>query len=187
MLSDSPTLILASASPRRHELLEAAGIPHLVRPSHIPEDQLPGETPFEFVRRIALKKAKAVNASETDIVLGADTMVCVGDAVVGKPMDECDAARMLRLLSGRDHRVITGFALCRGSKVLAEVAETRVWFEEIPEDEIASCVRSGQAMDKAGAYAIQGYMSRFVQRIEGSYHNVVGLPVSLVYRRLKEL
>lgn len=180
-------LILASASPRRHELLAAAGIPHIVKPSHIPEDREADEPAGEYVRRIAANKARAVPSDVCDVVLGADTVVCVGDEVLGKPWDAQEAARMVRLLSGREHRVLTGIALRKGERFIHDLAETRVWFDEISQPEIAAYLESGEAMDKAGGYAIQGYASRFVRRIEGCYHNVVGLPLSLVYRHLKTL
>lgn len=180
-------LILASASPRRHELLLAAGIPHTVRPSHIPEEQNPDEPPDVYVCRIAACKARTVPAPDSDVVLGADTIVCVEGEVLGKPRDDRDAVRMLRLLSGREHRVLTGIALRKGDRLIQDLAETRVWFDEITPGEIEEYIQTGEANDKAGAYAIQGYASRFVRRMEGSYHNVVGLPVSLVYRHLKAL
>lgn len=180
-------LILASASPRRHELLLAAGIPHVVRPSHIPEERHPDESAGAYVRRIAACKAQTIPATDSDIVLGADTIVCVEGEVLGKPRDDRDAARMLRLLSGRDHSVLTGIALRKGDYLIQDLAETKVWFDEIGPHEIDEYIRTGEANDKAGAYAIQGYVSRFVRRIEGSYHNVVGLPISLVYCHLNEL
>jgi septum formation protein len=180
-------LILASGSPRRHELLLAAGIPHIVRPSRIPEDRLPDEPPSGYVCRIAACKAQTVPAAYSDIVLGADTIVCVEGDVLGKPQDDRDAVRMLRLLSGREHRVLTGIALRKGPRLIQDLAETRVWFDEITAQEIDEYIQTGEANDKAGAYAIQGYASRFVRRMEGSYDNVVGLPISLVYRHLKAL
>jgi septum formation protein len=180
-------LILASASPRRHELLIAAGIPHVVKPSHIPEDRNANEPARSYVCRMATGKAGAVQAGPSDIILGADTVVCVGGEVLGKPGDDGEAARMIRLLSGREHRVLTGIALRRDDVVIEDLSETRVWFDEIEPSEIAAYVESGEGLDKAGAYAVQGYASRFVRRIEGCYHNIVGLPVSLVYRHLKAL
>ncbi|HEX6546396.1 MAG TPA: Maf family protein [Bryobacteraceae bacterium] len=180
-------LILASASPRRHELLLAAGIPHIVRPSHIPEESRANESASSYVCRIAACKAQNVPAADSDVVLGADTIVCVEGEVLGKPRDDRDAVRMLRLLSGREHRVLTGIALRKGERLIQDLAETRVWFDEISPQEVNEYIQTGEANDKAGAYAIQGYASRFVQRMEGSYHNVVGLPVSLVYRHLKAL
>ncbi len=180
-------LILASASPRRHELLLAARIEHVVQPAHIDETRRPGEEAVDYVQRLAAEKAQAVSGAEADIVLGADTVVCLQGEVLGKPVNVKDAARMLRALSGRRHTVLTGIALRRGTRLLSAVSETLVWFEEISENEIAEYVATGEPLDKAGAYAIQGYASRFARRIEGCYHNVVGLPVSLVYRQLRSL
>ena len=180
-------LILASASPRRHELLLAAGIDHLVQPAHIDETRRPGEPAAEYVQRLASEKAQAIQCADADIVLGADTVVCLEDEVLGKPVDAEDARRMLRAVSGRKHSVLTGTALRRGTRLLSAVSETVVWFEELSENEVISYVATGEPLDKAGAYAIQGYASRFVRRIEGCYHNVVGLPVSLVYRQLNSL
>lgn len=180
-------LILASASPRRHELLLAAGIEHIVCPSRIDETRYQNEPAQVYVQRIATEKALAVHPSEGDIVLGADTVVCVEGEVLGKPVAAGDAARMLRSLSGRAHSVLTGISLVRGSDIVTDVAETCVWFNHIPEDELLNYLATGEPMDKAGAYGIQGYASRFVQKIDGCYHNVVGLPVSLVYKHLKSL
>jgi septum formation protein len=180
-------LILASASPRRHELLTAAGIPHVVRPSHIPEHRHPGESPLAYVQRIALQKACFIGHAPGDIVLGADTIVCIADETFGKPADDNDARRMLKALSGRDHMVYTGIALLTGSKTVSDVSQTRVSFVQLSESEIEEYTRSGEPRDKAGAYAIQGLASKFVWKLEGCYHNVVGLPVSLVYSHLKTL
>jgi septum formation protein len=184
-------LILASASPRRHELLLAAGLPHIVRPSAIPEEPLPAESPTAFVRRIAQEKAFAVPHDPTDIVLAADTVVCLASGpdpeIFGKPRDDEDARRMLRRLSGRDHFVYTGICLLAGQRVITDLAATTVSFASLTEQEIEEYTRSGETVDKAGAYAIQGRASRFVTQIHGSYHNVVGLPVSLVYSHLKSL
>jgi septum formation protein len=180
-------LILASASPRRHELLLAAGIPHVVQPTGIPEDRLPDEPPLDFVRRVAEEKARAATRTAADIVLAADTIVCVDDEVLGKPVSDADAARMLRLLSGRDHWVYTGIVLLSATRHISDVAATKVSFVHLTEDEIEEYTRSGEPRDKAGAYGIQGRASKFVSSIEGCYHNVVGLPVSLVYRHWKSL
>jgi septum formation protein len=180
-------LVLASASPRRHELLAAAALPHIVRPAFLDESRQPGEPPRNYVQRIAREKAEAVSAAADDIVLGADTVVCVEGEVLGKPAGAIEAAAMLRALSGREHSVFTGIALRRGARLITDVSETMVWFNPISEDDISAYVATGEPMDKAGAYAIQGYASRFVRRIEGCYHNVVGLPVSLVCRHLKSL
>jgi septum formation protein len=180
-------LILASASPRRHELLLAAGIPHRVEPADIPELRNAGEPPKDFVVRIAEQKARAIARIFGDIVLGADTVVCLDDEVLGKPASDADAARMLHLLSGRDHWVHTGICLISGARCVRDVSSTKVSFVYLEEAEIREYTQSGEPRDKAGAYAIQGRGSKFVGSIEGSYHNVVGLPVSLVYRHLKAL
>jgi septum formation protein len=180
-------LILASASPRRHELLVAAGISHIVKPANISEDRHPGEPPIDFVVRMAEEKARAILRGADDIVLGADTVVSLGDEVLGKPSSDADAQRMLRLLSGRDHWVHTGIFLLSDTRSISDVSTTRVSFVYLTEGEIQEYTRSGEPRDKAGAYAIQGRASKFVRLIEGCYHNVVGLPVSLVYRHLKTL
>lgn len=180
-------LILASASPRRHELLLAAGIDHIVRPSSIPEDRHPGEGPTEFVRRIAETKARAVISAPQDIVLAADTVVCLEEEIFGKPSSDEDAARMLRRLSGRDHQVYTGICILAGARRILDVSITKVSLLDLTEDDIQGYTRSGEPRDKAGAYAIQGLASKFVRSIEGCYFNVVGLPVSLVYSHLRAL
>jgi len=180
-------LILASASPRRHELLLAAGIDHIVRPSSVPEDRRPGESPADFVRRIAEAKARAVSSSSQDVVLGADTVVCLDEEIFGKPSSDEDAVRMLRRLSGRDHQVYTGICILSGARRILDLSITRVTFVNLTEDDIQGYTRSGEPRDKAGAYAIQGLASKFVRSIEGCYHNVVGLPVSLVYSHLRAL
>ena len=180
-------LILASASSRRREILTAAGIDHIVRPASIPEDRHPAESAIDFVRRMAREKAFAVQSAPGDIVLGADTVVVVGQEVFGKPLDQPEAASMLRALSGRDHTVCTGICLRSGQRVIVDVSQTRVWFGKLTEDEIQEYTRSGESIDKAGAYAIQGLASKFIPQIEGCYHNVVGLPISLVYYHLKTL
>jgi|SRR5271165_1357033 len=191
-------LILASASPRRQELLRNAGIPFTVRPADINETPLAGEAPRDCAERLAREKALAVFRNQPQQwVLGADTIVVVGDAILGKPRDADDAARMLRLLSGGTHAVITGVCLVNpvvsdqwsaASKadVLTAAETTHVTFCELSDDEIRDYVATGEPMDKAGAYAIQGMASRWIPRIEGDYSNVVGLPVALVYRMLRE-
>ena len=178
-------LILASASPRRREILQAAGIPHTVRVAAIPEIRREGEKVVDFVRRLAEEKARAVQLAPGEIVLAADTVVALDDLVFGKPANEQDAARMLRALSGRSHSVYTGICLLSATKCETDVACTRVTFLELDEQDVREYTRSGEPNDKAGAYAIQGIASKFISGIEGCYHNVVGLPVSLVYRRLK--
>ena len=176
-------LVLASASPRRRELLTQAGFSFTVHPAHIPEDPLPNEDPIAYVTRLALEKAQAVygELDGTGVqVLGADTTVIVDHHILGKPEDAADAARMLRMLSGRAHRVATGVALvtARSSEAKAEVTE--VYFQPLTDAEIAGYVATGEPMDKAGAYAIQGRAARWIPRIEGCYFNVVGLPLALV-------
>lgn len=177
--------MLASRSPRRAELLQAAGFDFTVRVAEIDETPREGEKPREYVLRLAEEKARAVAAEDGEIVLAADTTVVLGSEIMGKPLDRADAARMLRALSGQRHEVITGICLRRGVQALCDIASTAVWFAELSDAEIADYVASGEPMDKAGAYGIQGLASRFIDRIDGSYTNVVGLPVALTYRRLR--
>jgi septum formation protein len=186
-------LVLASASPRRRELLAQVGYRFQVQPAHIPEDPLPGEDAIVYVARLAREKAEAVyrklatahpkpgeNEQSPVIVLGADTTVTLDNTILGKPEDAADAARMLRLLSGRTHRVITGVALvtAKGAEVAAEV--TAVRFLTLSDQDIADYIATGEPMDKAGAYAVQGRAARWIPRINGCYFNVVGLPLALV-------
>jgi septum formation protein len=188
-------IILASASPRRQELLRNAGIPFSVQPADIDETPHPAESPRDCAERLALEKALAIFQNRPEgFVLGADTIVVVDDAILGKPRDEDDAARMLRLLSGRRHAVITGVCVVGpvasgqwsvASNVNTASETTLVTFCELSDNEIREYVASGEPMDKAGAYAIQGIASRWIPRIEGDYSNVVGLPVALVYSMLK--
>ncbi len=183
-------LILASASPRRSELLTQAGFSFRVHPAHIPEDPRPDEDPIAYVVRLAREKAQAVFDQLGDpeaIVLGADTTVTLDNHILGKPEDAADAARMLRLLSGRTHRVITGVAVVtsKGVEVAAEV--TGVRFLTLSDEEIASYIATGEPMDKAGAYAIQGRAAKWIPRVEGCYFNVVGLPLALVSALLESL
>ena len=212
-------LVLASASPRRQELLRAAGILFSVQPANIDETPRAGELPRECAERLAREKALAVwDGRQRDMVLAADTIVVVDQMILGKPVDAEDAARMLRLLAGRVHQVITGVCLVRpvesGQSPVRGEAEpgaarrretpyeilrtrnrelrtssetTLVTMSELLDDEIRDYVATGEPMDKAGAYAIQGRASRWIPRIEGDYSNVVGLPVALVYRMLRGL
>jgi septum formation protein len=181
------SLILASSSPRRQDLLRQAGIAFQVHAAHINEDQIAGEDPREYALRLAREKAKAVAAHyPRSYVLGADTIVVVAGEVLGKPKDHADAARMLRLLSARGHEVTTAVSLLAPGTVAPDArmetraCTTKVYFRELTEDEIQQYVASGEPMDKAGAYAIQGGASRWTDRIEGEWSNVVGLPLSLV-------
>jgi septum formation protein len=186
--SAASRILLASASPRRAELLRAGGFDFDIQPANADESVHPGETPEAYVRRVAEAKARAVIPHAGDrIVLAADTTVVVDDRILGKPVDDEDARRMLRLLSGRPHQVLTAVALARTGRVQTRVEVTDVWFAALTEDEIAWYVASGEPTDKAGAYAVQGLASRFVTRIDGSYSNVVGLPIALVYSMLEEL
>jgi septum formation protein len=178
-------LVLASQSPRRAEILRNAGIPFTVRVASVDETPLPAERPGPYVRRLAEAKARAVDTAPDAIVLAADTTVVGSGEIMGKPADEQDARRMLQLLSGRRHEVLTGICLKRGDQLLCDHASTAVWFSPLSASEIDAYVASGEPLDKAGAYAIQGIASRYVERIEGCYFNVMGLPVSLVWRHLK--
>jgi septum formation protein len=180
-------LVLASQSPRRSEILKQAGIPFTVRAASVDESPIEKEKPEEYVQRLAEWKAAAVHAGPTDIVLGADTTVVIDDEMLAKPVDHADAARMLALLSGRRHEVLTGICLKRGDEVVVDWAVTQVWFRAMTEQEIEEYIASGEPMDKAGAYAIQGLASKYIEKIDGCYFNVVGLPVSLVYKHLREI
>jgi septum formation protein len=190
-------LVLASASPRRQELLRNAGIPFTVYPANIPELPLAEESARACAERLAREKARAVLRQQPgQLVLGADTIVVVDSEILGKPRDEADAMRMLRLLSGRTHQVITGVCLVgtlrtENQKLEAGFEDTRsestlVSMTTLSAEDIHSYIASGEPMDKAGAYAIQGTASRWIPRIEGDYFNVVGLPVALVQRMLQE-
>jgi septum formation protein len=196
-------LILASASPRRAELLRSAGYEFDIHAVDIDERSKPGESPAEYVERLAKEKSSraldelsqkgpatagphvqsgldvASGLSRT-IALGADTAVVVGEAILGKPHDAEDAARMLRRLSGRSHQVMTGVCLRTTQRSVSHVEISSVTFALLTEDQIAWYVASGEGLDKAGAYAIQGLASRFIPRIDGSYSNVVGLPIAVV-------
>jgi septum formation protein len=187
-------LILASASPRRQELLRNAGINFVVQPADIPEVPQPGEAPQTFAERVARDKARTVHRQRPDdFVLGADTVVIVDEHILNKPESAQDATRMLRLLSGRCHLVMTAVCLMgpeekHGSGAFEDVRTetTRVFFDSLDEADIAAYIATGEPMDKAGAYGIQGFASRWIPRVEGCYFNVVGLPVALVFRMLCE-
>jgi septum formation protein len=191
-------LILASASPRRRELLTQAGFTFEVHAADIPENPLPNEDPTAYVVRLAREKAQAVFSqistgpasanrayAPPQVVLGADTTVVLDNQILGKPRDPADAARMLRLLSGRTHRVITGVALVSAGRTEAAAEVTAVQFLHLTDHDIAAYIATGEPMDKAGAYAIQGRAARWIPRIEGDYCNVVGLPLARVCTLLK--
>jgi septum formation protein len=186
-------LILASASPRRAEILRNAGIPFEIRATEVDESRLPDEAPAQYVRRLAL--AKAVSAADRNselgdhaLVLGADTVVVVDTDILGKPVSPDDARRMLARLSGRSHQVHTGVALLQISGKQQRVVEevTRVHFTHLSDQEIKDYIAIGEPFDKAGAYAIQGIGGRYVTRIEGCYFNVMGLPLARVWTLLRE-
>ena len=193
-------LVLASASPRRRDLLTQAGYSFTIHPAHICEDPLDAEEPLAYVVRLAREKAEAVfrelsaapgeaagDGAEDDLVavLGADTTVTIDNRILAKPADAADAARMLRLLSGRTHRVITGVALVDAERTETAAEVTAVRFLTLSDAEIDAYVASGEPMDKAGAYAIQGRAARWIPRIEGCYFNVMGLPLALVANLLE--
>jgi septum formation protein len=184
-------LILASASLRRQELLRAARIAFTVKPANVPEDPLPGESPEAMCLRLARDKATTVWEQLVDrdgkVVLGADTTVVVDGHILAKPEDAADATRMLRMLSGRTHEVVTGVCLISAAATDARTETTSVTFSRLSDADIAEYVATGEPMDKAGAYAIQGMASRWIPRVEGEYSNVVGLPVVLVNRLLGEI
>jgi septum formation protein len=184
---NKPELILASSSPRRQELLREIGVPFQVHAANINEEQISSESPIAYALRLAREKAQAVAAQYPQTyVLGADTIVVLNSEVLGKPKDHADAARMLRLLSGRAHEVTTAVSLvAAGTLAETRASTTKVYFREIAEAEIQQYVAGGEPMDKAGAYAIQGGASRWTDRIEGEFSNVVGLPLSLVTEMLK--
>ncbi len=167
--------------------MRQAGIAFAVQPARVSEDPLPGEPAKDCAERLAREKALAIaQVRPNDAVLGADTVVVIDRQILSKPVDAADAARMLRLLSGRAHQVITGVCLAASGRCSAASETTSVTMSEISEKEIRDYVASGEPMDKAGAYAIQGLASRWIPRIEGDYCNVVGLPVALVYRLLRQ-
>ncbi|MCL5745622.1 MAG: Maf family protein [Acidobacteria bacterium] len=180
-------LVLASRSPRRQEILERAGFAFVVRPADVDESTEEGEDPAEHVRRLSRDKAMAVECAEGETVLGADTVVVAGGEILGKPRDAEDAARMLRMLSGREHQVLTGICLRTPRRHIVDIESTRVWFRPLSAVHIGDYIASGEPMDKAGAYAIQGLASKFIPRIEGCYFNVVGLPAAKVAAHLESL
>ncbi len=170
-------LILASASPRRKELMGLYGIPFTVRAADIDETMDPAASPYDEVARLSREKALAVAHEPGDVVVAADTIVVLRDRVLGKPKDEDEAFAMLRALSGRDHQVMTGFTVLRGRRCVTHTEVTDLHFRELSDGEIARYVATGEPMDKAGAYGIQGGAALFCTRMEGDYYNVMGLPV----------
>ena len=173
-------LVLASGSPRRREILRLLSLEHEIRPAAVEEKLRPGEDAGVEARRLAVEKAAAIASGRDELIVAADTLVVLGDEILGKPTDEADAVRMLMRLQGRRHEVFTGLALRVGSRIEADVAVTRVWFRSLVAAECEEYVASGEPLDKAGAYGIQGLGAVLVQRIEGEYFNVMGLPVQLL-------
>ena len=181
-------LILASASPRRRELMGYFGVPFTVIPATGPETPPAGADGGQTAQALSLAKAREVaDAHPEAVVIGADTVVEAGGAILGKPRDAADAKRMLRLLSGREHQVHTGVTVIRDGRTLSRRATTRVFFREMTDGEIDAYVATGEPMDKAGAYGYQGRAGLFVERIEGDFFNVVGLPLCLLGQMLREM
>lgn len=177
-----PKLILASGSPRRAEILNSVGWEFVKHIADVDESLLDGEKAEDYVVRLACEKAKAVATDFPDsIVLGADTTVVITDEILGKPVDMDDARRMLRLLSGNWHEVLTGVAVIENGVTRSSIQQTRVKFIEMSDEEIEFLALEGDPLDKAGAYAVQAQAALFIEKIDGDYWNVVGLPVSLVY------
>jgi septum formation protein len=181
-------VVLASASPRRRELLNLIGIAHEVRPANLDETKRPRETPRRHAERLARDKASAIAQRDPDLItIGADTIVVIDGKVLGKPVDKADAARMLAMLSGRKHTVITAVAASRGKKLRSAVEEVKVKFRRLTDDEIDAYIATGEPMDKAGAYGIQGFGATIVERVEGDYFAVMGLPLVRLVGLLRDL
>lgn len=188
MKFELPKLILASGSPRRSEILNSVGWEFTKIVADVDETEFEGENPADYVQRLAKTKAEAVFVNYSDsIVLGADTTVVIDDQIIAKPVDLDDARRMLRLLSGRTHEVLTGIALAKNGETLVGLQRTKVKFVEMNDEQIEYLVEFGEPLDKAGAYAVQAQAALFIEGIEGDYWNVVGLPISLVYELVKKI
>lgn len=181
-------VVLASGSPRRHDLLELIGIRHEVIPANIDESIRGRESPMKHAERLAREKAGAIASRDPKAVaIGADTVVLIDKKILGKPANSVDAGSMLRLLSGREHTVVTAVAVARGKKIASAVEKVSVRFRELSDDEIDAYIATGEPMDKAGAYGIQGYGATIVERIEGDYFAVMGLPLVRLVSLLKEV
>ena len=180
-------LILASQSPRRRELLGLTGLPFIVRSADIDETMDPGKAPFDEVARVSRCKALAVPREPGDVVIAADTIVVCAGQVLGKPKDEADAFRILSLLSGRDHEVMTGMTVLRGDEIVTHTEVTKIHFRQLHPEEIRAYIATGEPMDKAGAYGIQGGAALFADQMEGDYYNVMGLPVCRLAMILRSL
>ncbi len=180
-------VILASQSPRRRELLGLTGLDFVVRVADIDETMDPEKLPFDEVARVSRKKALAVPRENDDVVVAADTIVVCGDKVLGKPKDTEDAFRMLSMLSGRDHQVMTGMTVLRGDEMITTTEVTKIHFRELTQQEIRAYIATGDPMDKAGSYGIQGGAALFITGIEGDYYNVMGLPICRLTMILRSL
>ena len=180
-------LILASQSPRRKELLGLFGLPFVIRVADIDETMSPEKSAADEVARVSRTKAMAVPREEDDVVVAADTIVVCGGQVLGKPKDEADAYRMLRLLSGRDHQVMTGMTVLQGETALTVTEITDIHFRQLSDREILRYIATGEPMDKAGSYGIQGGAALFAEKMSGDYYNVMGLPVCRLGQLLKQI
>ena len=181
-------VVLASSSPRRRDLLNLIGIAHEVRPANLDESMRPRETPRRHAERLARDKASAVAVRDPDLItIAADTIVVINRTVLGKPADKDDAARMLSMLSGREHTVITAVAVSRGKKLRSAIEEVKVKFRHLRKGEIEAYIATGEPMDKAGAYGIQGYGATIVERVEGDYFAVMGLPLVRLIGLMKDV
>ena len=183
---ETEMLILASQSPRRKALMELFHIPFVIRVADIDETMDPVKAPYDEVARVSRAKAEAICREPEDIVVAADTIVVCAGQVLGKPADEADAVRMLKLLSGRDHQVMTGMTVLRGEKVITCTGVTDIHFRPLSEKEIRAYIASGDPMDNAGSYGIQNGAALFVDKIVGDYYNVMGLPVCRLWQMLRE-
>ena len=182
-----PKLVLASGSPRRSEIMRSVGWKFEKDVPDIDESERKGESPEDYVKRLAREKAEAIAYKyPTEIVLGADTTVVINDEIIGKPVDIADARRMIAMLSASWHEVLTGVAIVSNQKTSVGIQRTRVKFSPLSNQEIDFLVEKGDPLDKAGAYAVQAQAALFIEAIDGDYWNVVGLPISLVYRMIKE-
>lgn len=181
-------VVLSSRSPRRHQLLDLIGIPHEVVPADIDESVRPRERPGKHAERLAREKAEAVAGNDPNLVaIGADTIVIIDGKILGKPTSVVDAGSMLNLLSGRKHTVVTAVAVARGKRIRSALEEVSVKFRKLTDDEIDAYIATGEPMDKAGAYGIQGYGATIVERIEGDYFAVMGLPLVRLVSLLAEV
>jgi len=183
-----PKLILASASPRRAEILTAVGWEFEKHAAEIDETELPNEKPADYVQRLAGEKAAVIAEKyKNRLVLGADTIVVIKNKIIGKPKDLADARKMLQMLSGKWHEVLTGVAIIKDDEISIGLQRTQVKFAELTEAEIEFLIERGEPLDKAGAYAVQAQAALFIEQIKGDYWNVVGLPISLVYELVKQM